>query len=337
MLVRLSVCHSQPSVLWVSARPLFLESIEKLVTKAPFTSAQRFLRGKASAAQRGSTVDNIVDLIFNLRQTELHEATGMSKGYYKLVNQRTYMCTIENVKEVTLEDEHKRSTTISLPGDYGTVMERTMSDAIAGVIENNNVFKQMVFTGFSLGSGTMLASAYSIAARLQAKRLKIHCIQLAGTTVGNAEFAQRCKDMDILTTYIALENSANSGMDVYDPVTYMPYNQPERVHVADKYYVLDFNNHTVEPSSYSPKSFGVGFMPFVNLALGYLTKWNLGAGYTGFMKTHLAGEGMISRMLLLLVIKRDEYLKWVKKGPCAHVAASACSVKGCNKQNKEHA
>jgi hypothetical protein len=327
MFVRVSVCHKSPQVLFISCRPLMLDGIEELVRKGMFDATLKFVGLKSTKESDEKSTDNIIDIVHNLHRTDIEPSTGMSSGYHEMVNMREYTVMYENEQDKVL-----RRYGIRLPRDYLSTERSTMSNKLVEFIsDNSHIFTKVVYTGFSLGAGTSLACASSVHDKLSAKGISKSsvCVQLAGTTVGTTEFAARVKSQGIHTYYVALENSDLAGIDRYDPVSYMPFNLPDRVHIADWFIVLDFTQHTIVASEYNKDNVHgkIGSSPLSKLVASYLTGQNWGGGYLGFMKTHLAGEGMIARVIMKEITDRGRMSKWLSLVPCEFYTLSGTAAK----------
>lgn len=344
MLVRLSIPHTQPSVLYISFRPLDLSNISEIVRRTGYVNtALKYARSATVRADHTTTSLNNTITLVNMLSERALMPNGMSRGYHDFTTVEQYPIVIENegvdvmgrqlaFRGPPLQLRSTRKSPEAPP-------QGTMADTIAGFIaENAGCFDHVVFTGFSLGSGTSLACAYGVHTLLEralagrtSPMPSITCVQFAGTTVGNAVFRDECKRLSRLTTYyIALQNPALPGVDAYDPVTYMPHNDCRRVHVADTYLIADFNDQSRERiriGTYDCDVLRNKVWGTSALVLSYLSGRDGGlAGITGFKKIHLAGEDMICRLLLLELFKRRTKSK-LRAVPCRFFSTSNTAAK----------
>jgi hypothetical protein len=327
MFCRASVCHSMPDTLWLSFRPLNLVDLEKLVK---FSSLHTYLKrftsriGIEYLSHDQKTIDNLLYITLQLSSTAIDESTGISEGYMNLLTRSPIQVTTENVVE------RLRTSTVPAwpfhPAYFGRQQCPSICDAIATFLaDNRGKFKRVVFSGFSLGSGSALASAVLVHRKLQqvGPTPDFHVVQLSGTMVGTADVAGYAEEHFASCLYLALRNTSERGNDIHDPVTYMPYDP--RFRHAGVHMVLDFARHNVFLSTgFDPSAHKQGSNPWIKLMASMVTGMNLGGSYVGFAKTHMAGERMIVRTMLYNIVQNWK----ANSGKAARTAASEADPPG---------
>lgn len=355
MFCRASVCHSMPDTLWLSFRPLNLADLEKLVSFADMHTYLRRFSGQIDISQLShdaKTIDNLLYITLQLSTTDVDAETGLSQGYLNLLARSRINVTTENVVA------RLKSTVPQWPFNpaFGAKQEvPSIHDAIASFLQiNRSTFKRVVFSGFSLGSGSALTSAVLAHRALSADGSggplpEFHVVQMSGTMVGTERVAAYAADNFASCLYLALRNTAEKGNDVYDPVTFMPYDT--RFSHAGDHMVLDFARHDVFlTTGFDPSMHQRGSNPWIKLMASMVTGINLGGSYVGFSRTHLAGERMIVRTLLYNIVQQwkassankarradgaaqptVEVPKWVLMIPCEYysIAGTAAKHKLC--------
>jgi hypothetical protein len=353
--VRASVCHTTPDTLFLSFRPFNLENALEIVNYWELISYFKGYSGvrplNADLTSDVKSVDNLLYQINQIASTEVDPETGISVGYTNLVAGTPLMIKTENrVKD-------KDCIPVRWPDSFDPNLNgrRSVSSLVEAISDflsvNGDRFKKVIFCGFSMGSGCGLSSAI-LTHRLMVNKgvtpPKIHVVQFAGTMVGDSRANEYVGKNFESCIYFSLINTKEKGSDSYDPVSFYPHSR-EFKHAGDVF-TMDYYTHRIVMNRgflSAPFSVSQNTSPWLQLIVSYITGWNLGGNFKGFMNTHLPGEAMISRTLMYNIVQhwksmnkrgrvdgnanvgsgRVKIPSWLAKVPCKFYTSSGTAAK----------
>ncbi len=312
---RMSVDVTNIETLYISFRPLNLLNIDNLSLTDKYNIGLKYFFNKYDKNFKNveienlgcETYDNILNLINMISSPELDDTETISIGYEQLINKIKYKITKEfqiSKKYKKLENILKKLPSFEYDKEYSII--HILTDII-----NSNCFTNIVFTGFSLGSGMALASSYFAHKNLTSNGKNIpnfYVYQFAGTKVGSIKLKNYFDSYkgQIHIKYVALRNTKYEGIKSYDNVTYIPYNNDVFVHCGE-YYELDFYKNDIKKTIHNPNIFKNINTNKTNLLLSYITDFSvLSPLYISFKYTHLEGEQMIPKILFYKIFQYNK-------------------------------